>query len=83
MLIIDVDKVDAILSPLLLVKIGAAETLNPARVFPTDGANCRDVDSANPWFEYPGLIEGRERCALVVPSADKQGFTQVRPLVVR
>ena len=33
-------EVDAIWS-LLSMKIGAAETLNPARVFPTDGANCR------------------------------------------
>ena len=40
-------EVDAIWA-LLSMEIGAAETLNPARVLPTEGANRCGVTTANP-----------------------------------
>ena len=44
----------------LLMKTGAVGTVNPARVLPTDGANCRGITSANPRVEYPGMIERKK-----------------------
>ena len=42
---------------LIFMDDGAGATMIPALFFPTDGANCRRVTSADPRFEYPRLIE--------------------------
>ena len=39
---------------LIFIDEGAGATMIPALFFPTDGANCRRVTSADPWFKYPG-----------------------------
>ena len=44
---------------LLPAEIDAVEVATPARQFPTDGANCRGVTTANPMFEVLGFRRGR------------------------
>ena len=56
----------------------AGEIVSPARAVPTDGANCRNIVSADPSRDMLGFRD-METDALVISTADRgTRFTQVR-----
>ena len=56
----------------------AGENVSPARAVPTDGPNCRNIDSADPSYDILGFRD-REAYALVISMVDKGvRFTQIR-----
>ena len=70
---------------------GAGEITIPARVFPTDGANCRGVTTADPMLEVLGFRREGRCCALVISMANKEqghslprfgALVEVKPLLL-